>query len=173
MKIRETSRQAAEQIKHVAGNLQSKVEQHIISCGARGATDDEIQVALNLGPQTQSARRRELEQQGRVKDSGERRNTRKGRKAIVWIAANIPFPINDLFARKGLNFKPRRKVTNDDFKNRISELETELMKSRRKIATFKNIILDALDCLENPTGYSHNELVRRCSMVIETLREGT
>ena len=49
-----------------------------------GMTDDEIEVATGWRHQTVSARRRELVKLGAIRDSGERRNTRSGRKATVW-----------------------------------------------------------------------------------------
>ena len=49
-----------------------------------GATCDEVECALGLRHQTASARICELSEEGRVADSGERRLTRSGRKAVVW-----------------------------------------------------------------------------------------
>ena len=50
-----------------------------------GATDDEIEQALNMRHQTVSARRRELVLLGKVVDSGRTRATRSGRQATVWV----------------------------------------------------------------------------------------
>lgn len=47
-------------------------------------TDDELQHALGLPPNTQRPRRVELVRQGKVRDSGVRRKTETGRNAIVW-----------------------------------------------------------------------------------------
>lgn len=52
--------------------------------GSNGATDDELEVALQLSHQAVSARRRELVLKGLVRDSGRRRATRRGRQATVW-----------------------------------------------------------------------------------------
>lgn len=51
-----------------------------------GATDEEIQIALDMPASTQRPRRVELMQAGLVRDSGEVRNTKSGRKAVVWKA---------------------------------------------------------------------------------------
>lgn len=51
-----------------------------------GATDDEIGVALKLPHQTASARRNGLVKKQLVIETAGRRNTQRGRKAIVWRA---------------------------------------------------------------------------------------
>ncbi len=51
-----------------------------------GATDDEIEANLGMIHQTASARRRGLVIKGLVAETEIRRNTRSGRKAIVWRA---------------------------------------------------------------------------------------
>src|SRR4249919_1949633 len=56
----------------------------IIDLRPRGATCDEIEVALNLRHQTASARVRELALGGVIFDTGERRPTRSGRPARVY-----------------------------------------------------------------------------------------
>lgn len=53
---------------------------------AYGATDEEIQVALNLSPNTERPRRIELVAQGLVEKSGITRLTSSHRKAAVWVA---------------------------------------------------------------------------------------
>ena len=60
--------------------------------GAReavGATDQEMQDALDIGPQSQTPARRKLAQDHLVADSGKKRLTRSGRKAIVWIRTDL------------------------------------------------------------------------------------
>ena len=52
-----------------------------------GATDQELQDALNMDPSTERPRRVDLVKRGLVKDSGSTRLTRSGRKATVWVAA--------------------------------------------------------------------------------------
>lgn len=51
-----------------------------------GLTDDEMQVALGMGPQTQCPRRIELVARGLVGECGATRKTRKNRNATVWVA---------------------------------------------------------------------------------------
>ena len=81
-----TSRTAAKSIKPVASALRMAVLAFIRGRGWRGATDDEIQIELGMGGNTQRPRRRELEQASMVKDSGLRRLTVSGRAAVVWVA---------------------------------------------------------------------------------------
>ena len=52
-----------------------------------GATCDEIELMLNMRHQTASCMITFLKDDGFVCDSGLRRNTRTGRKAIVWVIA--------------------------------------------------------------------------------------
>jgi len=80
-----TSKAAAESIAAHVPTLQEKVFDEIEGWGAYGATDDEIEVSLELTHQTASARRRELVKAGKVIDSGRTRKTRSGCQAIVWI----------------------------------------------------------------------------------------
>lgn len=53
----------------------------------QGATCDEIEQITELSHQTCSPRVHELMKSGDIVDSGERRATRSGRKAIVWKVA--------------------------------------------------------------------------------------
>lgn len=52
-----------------------------------GLTTDQVEEITGLSHQTASPRVRELAQANRIKDSGERRKTRSGRNAIVWVVA--------------------------------------------------------------------------------------
>jgi len=85
MQIQQTSIEAKQAVEPSAETLRVRVWSFIRDCGPMGATDEEIQLALRLGPQTQSPRRRELVQKGVVADSGDRRKTTRGRNAIVWV----------------------------------------------------------------------------------------
>ena len=80
-----TSRAAAESVVN-AGTLRAKVRDFIADLGGYGATDEEVQNALNLSGNTVRPRRRELEKAGHVVDSGRTRATQSGRQAVVWIA---------------------------------------------------------------------------------------
>lgn len=80
-----TSQQASQVIQPSAGVLRVQVAQYIAQTGGAGATDDEVQVALDMNPSTERPRRVELVELGQVKDSGLRRQTRSGRQAVVWV----------------------------------------------------------------------------------------
>lgn len=56
------------------------------SHGEHGATDEEMQQALGIDPNTQRPRRVELHEGGMIADSNKRRPTRSGRGAVVWVA---------------------------------------------------------------------------------------
>lgn len=68
------------------GTLRARVWAHVERCGHHGATCDEIERDLGLTHQTASARVNELVKAGRLVDSDERRKTRSGRNATVWVA---------------------------------------------------------------------------------------
>jgi hypothetical protein len=77
-----------------AKNLRAKVYAFIALRSVRGgivrgATSDEAEAVLKLSHQTCSARFNELRNRGLIVDSGERRATRSGRKAAVYI---VPEP---------------------------------------------------------------------------------
>jgi N6-adenosine-specific RNA methylase IME4 len=83
----DTSEAAAES---VAGNveaLRAIVFDCICSAGERGRTCDAIERRLQMLHQTTSARVRDLALMGKIKDSGQRRKTRSGRSAVVWVKA--------------------------------------------------------------------------------------
>ncbi len=82
----ETSKAAAGEAQSMAQTLRERVYREVAAHGKTGATDDEVQVALSMNPSTQRPRRVELVMQCRVRDSGEKRKTRSGRLAVVWIA---------------------------------------------------------------------------------------
>jgi len=82
-----TSIAAADAIKPCADTLRARVLEYIRLQGKTGATDDEIQVALNMGGSTQRPRRVELFQQGKICMAPMMRRTRTGRQANVWVMA--------------------------------------------------------------------------------------
>ena len=67
------------------GPLHSRVLAYLSSVQA-GATDEELMDGTGIAPNTLRPRRRELQVMGRVRDSGTKRPTKSGRKAVVWIA---------------------------------------------------------------------------------------
>ena len=81
----ETSREAAVAIAPDMGTLRGKVYAYIQQCGDDGATDEEIQSALEMNPSTERPRRIELCAMRLVRDSGRSQLTRSGRRAVVWI----------------------------------------------------------------------------------------
>lgn len=58
----------------------------LLERGNDGATDADIQAALNLSGDTERPRRLELQAAGKVEDSGRRVKTQYGRQATVWVA---------------------------------------------------------------------------------------
>lgn len=86
----ESSKEAAESVKQIAGNLRERVFGFICSRGYDGATCDEVEIALGLRHQTASARCRELVQQdlltkrvNSVTGKPLQRPTRSGRNAVI------------------------------------------------------------------------------------------
>lgn len=69
-----------------AGTLRGALLAHLDFLAERGATDEEMQQALGIDPNTQRPRRVELHEGGFIADSGRRRPTRSGRGAVVWVA---------------------------------------------------------------------------------------
>lgn len=82
-----TSKAAAEAIRPEAGTLCAAVYSFIVGTAERGATDAEIQSALQLDGNSERPRRRALQQRGLIIDSGRRRKTPSGRAATVWRVA--------------------------------------------------------------------------------------
>ncbi len=82
----DTSEAAADSVQSASGRLRAVVFAHVKRCGAGGATCDEVEAALEMRHQTASARVRELVLGGHLRDSGQRRQTRSGRNAAVWVA---------------------------------------------------------------------------------------
>lgn len=82
----ETSVAAALAIEPAAGTLRAEVLACLRRCGPQGATDEEMQWDMRMGPNTQRPRRVELVDRGLVVDSGLRRRTAAGRRAVVWRA---------------------------------------------------------------------------------------
>jgi hypothetical protein len=82
----ETSHRAAEQIASEAANLREQVYRYIASRGIDGATDAEVQEALQMAGNTQRPRRIELLRAKRIRLAVIRRRTPSGRYADVWVA---------------------------------------------------------------------------------------
>ena len=86
----DTSKASAEQVREKAPVVRAKVFEFIRSKGKMGATDDEIHGHFRIDKNTTAPRRRELQLQGRVMDSGFRRRTTAGKMATVWVVCDIP-----------------------------------------------------------------------------------
>ena len=69
--------------------LRAAVLAHITASAKHGATDEEMQVALEMDGNTERPRRRELQLGGLIVDSGRRRPTEKNRQAVVWVTAPL------------------------------------------------------------------------------------
>ena len=78
-----TSLAAAAQIEKHIGPLHKRILDYL-SAHPEGATDDELQTALEMNPSTQRPRRIELAAAGRIENFGTTRPTRSGRAATVW-----------------------------------------------------------------------------------------
>jgi hypothetical protein len=83
----DTSRDAAHALEPHVSRLELLAWEALVKAGAAGLTDDELEIASRLGPNTARPRRVGLVEKGFVRHSGNYRRTRSGRMAKVWIAA--------------------------------------------------------------------------------------
>lgn len=81
-----TSDRAALMIAEHAPTLRQRILELIRARGPAGLTDDEGEAELGIIAQTYTPRRGELRRMGLIRDTGERRPTRSGRPAAVWVA---------------------------------------------------------------------------------------
>lgn len=65
--------------------MRLRIVDFIASCGARGATCDEVEAHFGFAHQSCSARMTELKKEGRIKDAGVDRKTRMGRYADAFV----------------------------------------------------------------------------------------
>lgn len=82
---RETSAQAHQKIQPHAERIADRILRFLHECGADGATDDEIQVALRICGDTERPSRGRLYRAGLICNTTQKRSTRKGRAAAVWV----------------------------------------------------------------------------------------
>ena len=82
-----TSCAAADSIAPVITELQRRVLAFVADSG--GATDEQIIDGTGLPPSTARPRRIELTKRGFIRDSGQTRPTRSGRRAVVWCAVVV------------------------------------------------------------------------------------
>ena len=85
MAVRATSREARRNLAGAMPTLRQQVYDFLIARGREGATDEEMQQAIPMNPNTQRPRRRELEQALMILDSGRKRKTESGSNAVVWV----------------------------------------------------------------------------------------
>ena len=83
---REARRAARQTTNASAASMRKRVYETIAN--ADGLTDEEVQSHLSMNPSTERPRRLELVRSGFIRDSGDRRQTKSGRNAIVWIAVD-------------------------------------------------------------------------------------
>jgi hypothetical protein len=81
----DTSLEAFDSVKDKIGKRHHAIMSYVDACGAYGSTLDEICVGCDMLVQTASARVRELVQGLELKDSGQRRKTRHGKMARVYL----------------------------------------------------------------------------------------
>lgn len=81
----DTSEMAAASMVPSADSIRERVRNYIASRGLDGATCDEVQYALDMLHQTASARVTELRLRGDIIKSGEKRRTKAGRLAAVYL----------------------------------------------------------------------------------------
>jgi hypothetical protein len=81
----DTSEEAAFLIGPKAATLRADVLRHLDYCGQYGATDEEVQVALQMAGNTVRPRRIELETAGLVVRTATTRVTQAGRRAHVYV----------------------------------------------------------------------------------------
>lgn len=81
-----TSRAAAQNALPSSGTKRRQVYDLIMSNMSNGLTADEIQITTGISPNTINPTIKGLADDGWIYDSGERRATRTGNMAIVWVA---------------------------------------------------------------------------------------
>lgn len=103
----DTSEEAAMAIEGDLAHLERVVYAEFLKSGAGGATCDEIERRLGMRHQTCSARVHALDRGAAIVDSGERRKTRSGRRAAVYVAA--PF-LTDEMKKRAAAFAASRAI---------------------------------------------------------------
>lgn len=84
----DTSEASAKRIEPALGYLQQKVLD-VLRDAPKGMLCEEVERKADLSHQTASARIRELCQRGYIEDSGQRRQTRYGRQARVYVTREV------------------------------------------------------------------------------------
>lgn len=84
----DTSRAAAIAQVPKLGNAQAQYVRYMRHCGPIGSTDHEAAEQLGRPLSSICARRNEMMKRGYIRDSGARRPTRYGGRAVVWVITN-------------------------------------------------------------------------------------
>jgi hypothetical protein len=87
--MRSTSFQALIKVAPKYGSNRAKVYQYIVDRQERGATDQELQAALNMPGDTLRPTRLSLLKDGLIYDSGKTRQNVNGNDCIVWLVSTI------------------------------------------------------------------------------------
>jgi hypothetical protein len=82
-----TSIAAAQKILPKTGSLRRKVYEYILNQGLRGATDQEMEITLNIDGNTIRPTRISLVKDGFIMDTGTTRKNQHGNDCIVWRSA--------------------------------------------------------------------------------------
>jgi len=81
-----TSKSAAKKMRKHAPVQREHILAYIVGQGARGATAEEVAIALGLRSQSAGPRVKELREAGEIIDTGRTRPTTSGRSAAVYVA---------------------------------------------------------------------------------------
>ena len=87
--MRATSIQAQIKVSPRMSEIRARVYQFIVDCMERGATDQEMQFALNMSGDTLRPTRGKLLKDGLIYDSGKTRKNANGNDCIVWVVSTI------------------------------------------------------------------------------------
>jgi hypothetical protein len=82
-----TSIAAAQKVLPKTGSLRRKVYEYILNQGLRGATDQEMELTLNIDGNTIRPTRISLLKDGFILDTGTTRKNQHGNDCIVWRSA--------------------------------------------------------------------------------------
>ncbi len=95
----DTSNEAARRIRPVASQQARRVFEFFVMRDVTGATDLEVQQALEMKGDTERPRRGELVKLGLIEDSGERRESEAGRLLRVYVVTGKPWPVAEVEAQ--------------------------------------------------------------------------
>jgi hypothetical protein len=85
----DTSMEAADAMASITGNVRTAAHNAIVAAGSDGLTCEELANATGYERGTIQPRTTELKLMHRIKDSGQRRKNKNGKRAIVWVALTV------------------------------------------------------------------------------------